>query len=327
MNYANGRMENNKIWMLSAKEAKELFVSDDDRLVYASEEVISRFDYISGKTVDWGLRDVSPQASEEEYYYVSEDGFAGSNYCGWLWFLGVRPAMWISKNGVPQNILPYIGKRCIFHTRKTARPSIEKKSRSYTQKTVQMGHYKGCGLLWTMLDSDEDSQLLLCSNIIEYLPFHDKYEAAAWDTCTLRTWLNQEFYHTAFSSSEQKRIQEAVLKTGNSQETSDHVWLLSADEARRYFPDDPRSDAAKINLYGPCSYLEPKNIGQYIGRRQRDVWLLRSNAGKEQNKHEVSNVIDYDRNTHKVNDEGRNLNVDGIAGIRPCIRIQADDHR
>ena len=189
--------------------------------------------------------------------------------------------------------------------------------------SIWLGRYRGDPLFWTELSRDDGKILFLCRNIIEYLPFHDKYEAVAWDNCTLRTWLNGEFYSTAFSSSDRQLIRKATLKTKNSQDTEDYVWLLSANEARSYFPDNGSDRIMEIVLYGPCRTLEPRHIGQGIGIHQSDVWLLRSNAGYEGNKYEVSNVIDYNYTIHEVNDEGRNLNVNSIAGIRPCILVDS----
>ena len=189
--------------------------------------------------------------------------------------------------------------------------------------SIWLGRYRGDPLFWTELSRDDGKILFLCRNIIEYLPFHDKYEAVAWDNCTLRTWLNGEFYSTAFSSSDRQLIRKATLKTKNSQDTEDYVWLLSANEARSYFPDNGSDRIKEIVLDGPCRTLEPRHIGQGIGIHQSDVWLLRSNAGYEGNKYEVSNVIDYNYTIHEVNDEGRNLNVNSIAGIRPCILVDS----
>ncbi len=308
--YSEGRVEYNKIWMLSEDEVAELFISEYERRAYATDYVISSNDYTEcyykEKPFPWGLREIFP-LGEDEHYYVDEEGFSSIDY-GFEWVIGIRPAMWINKEHLPAEIRSLIMTRRIF----------------YTQKTIRLGHYRGCDLFWTEIDCDEEKRLLLCNNIIEYLPFHNQYEKVAWDSCALRTWLNQEFYYTAFSSTERQKIKPATLRTKNSQETTDHVWLLSSHEAQIYFFGRGlfKSSNPKIKLDGPCRYLEPQNIGQYIGRRQRDIWLLRSNAGNEENKYEVSNVIDYDSTTHKVNDEGRNLNVDCYAGIRPSIWIR-----
>lgn len=182
----------------------------------------------------------------------------------------------------------------------------------------KIGNYKNYDLIWTELESVGNKHLLLCNNIIEYLPFHDRYEPVAWDKSALRVWLNNKFYDSAFDETDKRRIID------NVQKNSDHVWLLSAEEAHRYLA----SDSNIIQLEGPAPYLEPKHIGQYIGIRNRDVWLLRSNAAKGYNLCEISNVIDSScgwsaiSTAHQVNDEGRNLNVNCIAGIRPAIWIK-----
>lgn len=65
---------------------------------------------------------------------------------------------------------------------------------------------------------------------------------AAWETCTLRTWLNDEFYNTAFTAKEQESIELTTVKnTDNAtygvdagNDTKDKVYLLSMDESIKY---------------------------------------------------------------------------------------------
>ena len=90
-------------------------------------------------------------------------------------------------------------------------------------RVIRSGNYKGCELYWTVLSRDEGMSLLLCQNIVEYLPFHDKYEAVAWDNCTLRKWLNTEFLSTAFRESWLWPILK-TNQTKNSRDTKDYVW-------------------------------------------------------------------------------------------------------
>ena len=105
---------------------------------------------------------------------------------------------------------------------------------------IWLGRYRGNPLFWTELSRDDGKILFLCRNIIEYLPFHDKYEAVAWDNCTLRTWLNGEFYNQ-FSSDEKKLIVKTHLKTPwnlpfftrGGKPTDDYVFLLSIQEAQK----------------------------------------------------------------------------------------------
>ena len=66
------------------------------------------------------------------------------------------------------------------------------------------------------------------------------------ETCTLRGWLNGEFLNAAFTPEEQDRLRTATVaadanpeyKTNPGKDTQDKVFLLSIDEANRYFASD-----------------------------------------------------------------------------------------
>lgn len=75
---------------------------------------------------------------------------------------------------------------------------------------------------------------------------------ATWETCSLRTWLNGEFFNRAFSQMEKSLVYRVPVdnsaKQGNpnwyetaagSTNTQDAVYLLSYQEALLYFPPDP----------------------------------------------------------------------------------------
>ena len=71
-----------------------------------------------------------------------------------------------------------------------------------------------------------------------------------WENCTLRSWLNNDFYNTAFSASDRKRIVTAHNENPDSYDlykqldpsygavggnaTDDNVFLLSFEEVRDY---------------------------------------------------------------------------------------------
>ena len=63
--------------------------------------------------------------------------------------------------------------------------------------------------------------------------------SVTWETCTLRTWLNNDFYNAAFDDTEKSIIAETTLKNaGNGNynvpggnDTVDKVFLLSFDDA------------------------------------------------------------------------------------------------
>ena len=68
--------------------------------------------------------------------------------------------------------------------------------------------------------------------------YHDPGGSVTWENCTLRDWLNNDFYGTAFSSGEQGAIvsqtvvneDNPVYNTEGGNNTADKVYLLSLSE-------------------------------------------------------------------------------------------------
>lgn len=94
---------------------------------------------------------------------------------------------------------------------------------------------------WVVLDKTPTKMLLLADRALEAKAFSSTKAGATWENCTLRKWLNNEFYNTTFSSNEQRYILTSTLDNpqnpsggtaGNS--TLDKVFLLSYDEFFTY---------------------------------------------------------------------------------------------
>ena len=54
------------------------------------------------------------------------------------------------------------------------------------------------------VDSEADTALLIADNTEYAGPYHEKWGEVTWKTCTLRKWLNSEFYKNEFSEEEKK---------------------------------------------------------------------------------------------------------------------------
>ena len=77
------------------------------------------------------------------------------------------------------------------------------------------------------------------TKISDAKPYNEIYTDVTWATCTLRTWLNDTFLNTAFTSAEQAAIKDTTVVnsdnpkygTGGGKNTTDKVYLLSIAEA------------------------------------------------------------------------------------------------
>lgn len=107
---------------------------------------------------------------------------------------------------------------------------------------------------WIVLDRDGDMLFLISRYAIENQPYHNKDEEVTWENCSLRFWLNDNFYYTAFSEQEREQIvtvtnynHDASILDGEwkmeyfeyqgdgGNNTEDKVFLLSGEQVKEYF--------------------------------------------------------------------------------------------
>ncbi len=120
---------------------------------------------------------------------------------------------------------------------------------------------------WYVLDKADGEATLLAVHLLDCQQYHEADENITWENCTLRSWLNGEFYNTAFSEEEQAAIVNTnVINEDNSywgwdmeggNDTEDKVWLLSLEEIERYFHID-------MNVYHDDYSIELKNWYEYV---------------------------------------------------------------
>ncbi len=99
---------------------------------------------------------------------------------------------------------------------------------------------------WIVLEKQNDKALLISKNGLNHGKYSETVSNKNWEECTLRKWLNEKFMASAFSQDEQNRIIETTLKNeGNKKyntigcnDTKDKIFVLSADEAEKYFDTD-----------------------------------------------------------------------------------------
>lgn len=100
---------------------------------------------------------------------------------------------------------------------------------------------------WKVLKTEGNRALLVTEEAVEYLPF-DTNGNSAWADCSLRAWLNGEFYDSVFSDYE---------KTLISADGSDNVFLLNYAQASSMFTRALNPDRYASTI---CTMLKtPKN--------------------------------------------------------------------
>jgi len=117
--------------------------------------------------------------------------------------------------------------------------------------TVAFGNYKSFSYgdrtfcRWHVLDIQGDRALIIAEVGISDLKYNENGGSVTWESCTLRRYLNEDFYNQ-FTQSERERILEAHVKNDDNpkngvsggNDTIDKIFLLSIQEAETYFKDD-----------------------------------------------------------------------------------------
>lgn len=138
---------------------------------------------------------------------------------------------------------------------------------------------------WLVLDKQEGKALVLSKFALDEKPYDEEYADVTWENWTLRNWLNDEFYHSAFDEEEKLVIAETLVKnkdngaTGVQGEgdTKDKVFLLSIEEVTTYFDSDQGAHdpnrRAKVTEYAKAQGGWYSTSEDYYGN---GWWLLRS---------------------------------------------------
>lgn len=150
-------------------------------------------------------------------------------------------------------------------------------------------------LNWRVLDPENG--LVLCESIIDAQAFQNTiYEenSNTWQDSTksayasdyarssLRQWLIEDFYNTAFSASEQAEMKETVLDNSScnvewydSEPTTDKIFLLSYNDVSSvYFSFDHEADSER-NAFA-TDYAKCQGVGATSGNDGSSRWWLRS---------------------------------------------------
>ena len=150
--------------------------------------------------------------------------------------------------------------------------------------TVSFGSYEQDGnanngkekIEWLVLDKDGAGALLISKYGLDRKPYNNTEEMdVTWETCTLRSWLNNDFLNTAYTTAEKAKIRTTNLVNENNPDygtaggnnTDDKVFLLSISEVKKYFA----SDSAR--LCKPTAYTVTQGVSVY---NDQCWWWLRT---------------------------------------------------
>ena len=157
----------------------------------------------------------------------------------------------------------------------------------------QEGTFRAEPIKWRVLSVDGDDALLLADQCLDARAYHDeKDEKITWENCTLRKWLNEEFYNTVFTEEEKKAVKETTVvnednvykdadgeeyKVEGGNDTKDKVYLLSDKEASNStYGFDTEFEKSNTRQAKTSDYVKAKKVNGGDSEGMYCCWWLRS---------------------------------------------------
>ena len=141
---------------------------------------------------------------------------------------------------------------------------------------------------WRVLSNTNGELFVMADKILASRAYNQVYTNVTWETCSMRSWLNNDFYNTAFNSTERSKIKTSTVVNANNQwygtaggnNTNDKLFLLSYSEvmnpAYGFSSDYGNYDTARRAQgtdYAKSNGLYVYNSNPYLGNSN---WWLRS---------------------------------------------------
>lgn len=179
----------------------------------------------------------------------------------------------IQRIALSEGELPFIV--CKMHTEEGQVPDISSLSVGMTisfGRFPETNDYEMKPLMWRVLAVENDKVLLMTEK--EIVSLYNIPHFDHWEISNIRKFLNEGFFHTAFTEKEQEQIETVSLKNPknpsypgkNRPNTKDRVFLLSFEEAEQYLP------TAESRTTKPTEYAH----SQTSSKRDFGFWNLRT---------------------------------------------------
>lgn len=109
------------------------------------------------------------------------------------------------------------------------------------EDVVAFGRYT-----WYVTEKSDGVCTLLCQGPVAERPYNDSKADITWENCSLRRWLNEDFYNSGFANNEKELIEtthyaftegDSTYETDCGNDTDDKVYLFSYTEANSVSDD------------------------------------------------------------------------------------------
>ena len=235
------------------------------------------------------------------------------------------PSTTVIKGAEEQQVLgvPVIEKNIVLYGKEKGQVnSVEKpfvKGNKITLDNVYFGKYwqgdtDGDGIAgesdekelikWNVVNVEGDEAVLVSDCILDWKPYNETVKYVTWETCSLRKWLNEEFFVNAFSEEEQNAICESKVAL-EGKNVTDKVYIDSVNEINQDLGKE-ETGYNKFYCREASAYAQEKGADRYPS------WFYRTTGKAGINS---LNIADYAGGMEE------NV-VSSYSGIRPVIRIK-----
>ena len=285
-----GNDTEDRIFLLSIEEVNRYFGTDTARQCKATAYAEANGAWVSssnGYSWYW-LR--TPGIYNNTAAYIRDNGYVLAR--GDLTVctdILVRPALWLNTSHPEEDLS---ASRLSPEPTTELKPAVTISGPDLVDMkagdTFLFGHYEQDNNLsngaeaieWQVLAAEEDRMLVVSRYGLEVKPYNAEWIGVTWETSSLREWLNGEFYNSAFSAAELEQILQVTVKnpdnpghdTPGGNDTADRIFLLSIDEAKKYFGSDTERQCRAT------AYAEANGAYVYEGNSLNGIfwWWLRS---------------------------------------------------
>ena len=162
----------------------------------------------------------------------------------------------------------------------TGGSSSNQSNNGYT--TGNTYYFKWEPIVWQVLAKESDGVYVMSKTLLDSQAYNNYKEDTTWENCSLRTWLNDDFYAAAFSEDEQAKIVSVThsnddspyINVSGGNPTTDNLWVLSYSDAKNdaygFSTDASVSDDAR-KAHG-TDYAKSQGILVYSNGNS-DWWL------------------------------------------------------
>lgn len=206
---------------------------------------------ISFKDMQLTVPEVKAATTLKNPITIPDDSLKAGQRTTWncIWF-GSYPQSEVTKaDGTIYNTLKnkfnwdsngdgYVGKN---KYRRVARKDVEYPANWENNQDYRYFKYEP--VKWRVLNVDGEKALLVADKALDLKPYHNTYTDVTWETCSLRSWLNNEFINSAFLANERSAIPSTTVKAESSirpttdgnkvdggKDTTDKIFILSFSE-------------------------------------------------------------------------------------------------